>query len=100
LNDNFAIKLWHLTKRGAGVIIVRDDIRPVEVANPHLFESNHTPPAPKWRPPGKHVTEVIPATSSPDKANADQPARWAQNTTAETMADLNIAMPTIYVELC
>ena len=191
LKNDFAIKLWHLTKRGARVIIVRDDIRPVEVVNPHLFESkpqvapslaespgamtgranmtvpaahppptnadtqqitdlqgkgstravddlgnvvpisvfvssklgklfvrrggtplfdipvrikdpeeplgthvftvmasqderarlrwtvvsmpeksSHTPLAPKWRPPGKHMAEVIPAPSSPDKANA------------------------------
>ena len=34
LKNDFAIKLWHLTKRGARVIIVRDDIRPVEVVNP------------------------------------------------------------------
>jgi hypothetical protein len=33
-------------------------------------KSSHTPLAPKWRPPGKHMAEVIPATSSPDKANA------------------------------
>ena len=191
LKNDFAIKLWHLTKRGARVIIVLDDIHPVEVVNPHLFESkpqvapslaespgamtgranmtvpaahppptngdtqqvtdlqgkgstravddlgnvvpisvfvssklgklfvrrggtplfdipvrikdpeeplgthvftamasqderarlrwtvvsmpeksSHTPLAPKWRPPGKHMAEVIPAPSSPDKANA------------------------------
>jgi hypothetical protein len=39
LKNDFAIRLWHLTKRGARVIIARDDIRPVEIANPHLFES-------------------------------------------------------------
>src|SRR6516225_7088561 len=39
LKNDFAIRLWRLTKRGARVIIARDDIRPVEVANPHLFES-------------------------------------------------------------
>jgi L,D-transpeptidase catalytic domain len=39
LKNDFAIRLWHLTKRGARVIIARDDIRPVEIPNPHLFES-------------------------------------------------------------
>jgi hypothetical protein len=39
LKDDFAIRLWHLTKPGARVIIAADDIRPVEIANPHLFES-------------------------------------------------------------
>jgi hypothetical protein len=33
-------------------------------------KSSHTPWPPKWRPPGKHTAEVIPATSSADKANA------------------------------
>ncbi len=39
LTKDFAIRLWHLTKRGTRVIIARDDVRPVEVANPHLFVS-------------------------------------------------------------
>ena len=37
LSNEFAIQLWHLTKRGTRVIIARDDVQPVEVANPHLF---------------------------------------------------------------
>jgi hypothetical protein len=39
LTNSFAIQLWHLTKRGTRVIIAHDDVRPVEIANPHLFES-------------------------------------------------------------
>jgi hypothetical protein len=39
LTNAFAIQLWHLTKRGTRVIIAHDDVRPVEIANPHLFES-------------------------------------------------------------
>jgi hypothetical protein len=37
VTNDFAIRLWHLTKRGARVIIAHDDIRPVEASNPHLF---------------------------------------------------------------
>src|SRR5262245_5425396 len=37
LKSDFAVRLWHLTKRGTRVIIARDDIRPVETSNPHLF---------------------------------------------------------------
>jgi hypothetical protein len=33
-------------------------------------KSPRTPPAPKWRPPGKHLAEVTLASPSPDKANA------------------------------
>ena len=39
LSNDFAIPLWHLTKRGTRVIIAPDDIRPVEIAHPHLFAS-------------------------------------------------------------
>jgi len=37
LTRDFAIRLWHLTKRGTRVIIVPEDVRPVEIANPQLF---------------------------------------------------------------
>ena len=39
LTNDFAIRLWHLAKRGTRVIIARDDVRPVEIANSHLFVS-------------------------------------------------------------
>jgi len=39
LTNDFAIRLWHLTKRGASVIIARQDVAPVEITNPHLFIS-------------------------------------------------------------
>ena len=37
LKNDFAIRLWHLTKRGTRVIIAHDDVQPVEITNPHLF---------------------------------------------------------------
>ena len=37
LTNDFAIRLWHLTKRGARVIIAREDVRPIEIANSQLF---------------------------------------------------------------
>lgn len=39
LTNDFAIRLWHLTKRGTRVIIAHDDVRPVEISNPRLFAS-------------------------------------------------------------
>jgi hypothetical protein len=39
LTNDFAIRLWHLTKRGARVIIAREDVVPVEITNSHLFVS-------------------------------------------------------------
>src|SRR5215471_9180380 len=37
LKNEFAIRLWHLTKRGTRVIIAPNDTQPVEVAHPHLL---------------------------------------------------------------
>ena len=42
LTDSFATRLWHLTKRGTRVIIARDDVRPFDMMNPHLFVSSST----------------------------------------------------------
>jgi L,D-transpeptidase catalytic domain len=38
LKNDFAIRLWHLTKRGTRVIIAHNDVQPVEITNPHLFK--------------------------------------------------------------
>ena len=37
VTNDFAIQLWHLTKRGTRVIIAHEDTRPVEITNPQLF---------------------------------------------------------------
>jgi L,D-transpeptidase catalytic domain len=76
LKDDFAIRLWRLTKPGARVIIASDDIRPVEIANPHLFESEpqeQTTPS----PPQSHsditgsAITIVPATHPPMRPNTD-----------------------------
>ena len=47
LKNDFASRLWHLTKRGTRVIIAHDDVRPVEIANPHLFRPKAASGAPE-----------------------------------------------------
>ena len=37
LANDFAIRLWHLTKRGTRVIIAANNVDPVQIANPRLF---------------------------------------------------------------
>jgi len=37
LTNDFAIRLWQLTKRGTRVIIALEDVRPVEIASRQLF---------------------------------------------------------------
>jgi L,D-transpeptidase catalytic domain len=40
LTNDFAIRLWHLTKRGTRVIIAREKVRPLEIDNSRLFVSS------------------------------------------------------------
>src|SRR3954471_7223721 len=48
LKNDFAIRLWHLTKRGTRVIIAHDDVRPLEIANPHLFQPKAVSGSPEF----------------------------------------------------
>src|SRR5258708_2506522 len=45
----FAIRLWHLTKRGTRVIIAHDDVQPVEITNPHLFKPKAVSGSPEFQ---------------------------------------------------
>ena len=42
LANDFAIRLWRLTKRGTRVIIAHDDVHPVQIASPRLFSKPKT----------------------------------------------------------
>ena len=47
LANDFAIQLWHLTKRGTRVIIARHDVHPVQIASPRLFSKPKTASSPQ-----------------------------------------------------
>jgi hypothetical protein len=49
LKNDFAIQLWHLTKRGTRVIIAHDDVQPVETTNPHLFQPKAVSGSPEFQ---------------------------------------------------
>ena len=57
LTNDFAIRLWHLTKRGTRVIIAPDDVQPVGIADPHLFKRKvlPAPPEPQLADPGNGI---------------------------------------------
>src|SRR6478735_8362479 len=42
LAKDFAIRLWHLTKRGTRVIVAPNNVDPVRIASPHLFSEPKT----------------------------------------------------------
>src|SRR6202158_1684647 len=75
LTNDFAIRLWHLTKRGARVIIARQDVVPVEIANPHLFVSK--PKTASGSPEIRAITvagnnnKTAAATQAPLMSNVD-----------------------------
>src|SRR5262245_39615122 len=81
LTKDFAVRLWHLTKRGTRVIIAREDIRPVEIANPQLF-------VPKPR-----VASVSPEPGAPTLASNDNVTGAITNATPTSNNDESTKTP-------
>ena len=91
LKNSFAIRLWHLTKRGTRVIIAYDDVRPVEIANPHLFNPKAASAAPESRAAtvAANSTHAAAATQRPLMSNAE--SQEATNLQAPSPAPAAIA---------
>jgi hypothetical protein len=75
LKNDFAIRLWHLTKRGTRVVIASEDIRPVEIAHPRLFASK--PKAASGPPESRaaiadNAAMTTAAAHPPSTANAER----------------------------
>jgi hypothetical protein len=81
VTNDFAIRLWHLTKRGTRVIIAREDIRPIEIADPRLFV-----PKPRVAPasPGSG-TAALASDGSITGATADAPPMPSSHEDAKTV---------------
>jgi hypothetical protein len=75
LTNDFAIRLWHLTKRGARVIIARQDVVPVEITNPHLFvlkpKTAFGPPESQAIAVADNSNKTVTATQTPLMSNVD-----------------------------
>lgn len=70
LPNEFAIRLYQLTKRGTRVIIAHDDVQPVEIASPHLFVSTAktaagSPESPTATAAVNSVTAAVAANKQP-----------------------------------
>src|SRR4030088_250577 len=75
LKNDFAIRLWHLTKRGTRVIIAHDDVQPVEITNPHLFKPKAVSGSPEFQTAtvaGKSISTAA-ATRGSLVSNAETP---------------------------
>jgi L,D-transpeptidase catalytic domain len=73
LKNDFAVRLWGLTKRGTRVIIAPADIRPFEIAHPHLFVSKTKVAfrSPEAQAANADVGTVTLAAAPPSTSNAD-----------------------------
>src|SRR6202043_3002643 len=75
----FAIRLWHLTKRGTRVIIAHEDVQPVEITNPHLFKPKAVSGSPEFQTAtvaGKSIgaaASTAAATNGSPVPNAETP---------------------------
>src|ERR1700704_3664337 len=76
LKNDFAIRLWHLTKRGTRVIIAHDDVQLVEITNPHLFKPKALSGSPEFQ------TATV-AGKSISTAAATHGSRMSNGETAE-----------------
>jgi len=76
LTNDFAIRLFHITRRGTRVIIARDDVRPVEISNPRLF-----------------VVEPKVAVASPDSGSATAAAAMLAPLVSNAQAQENGKRP-------
>lgn len=72
MSHDFAVRLWALTKLGVRVIIARSELRPQEIADPHLFVHQPAPTTPD------------PTASAPAVA---KPLKTAQSTDTDKTAD-------------
>jgi lipoprotein-anchoring transpeptidase ErfK/SrfK len=80
LANDFAIRLWHLTRRGTRVIIARNDVHPVQIASPRLFSK----PKPAASSQGPSVDapagkDILALAVSPDPLAPNARSRSDQN---------------------
>ena len=65
----FAQRLWILTRLGARVIIARPELKPEDIANPHLFARKQAPPT--ATAPGAATDAVKTAQTADDRKTTD-----------------------------
>jgi hypothetical protein len=88
LKNDFAIRLWHLTKRGTRVIIAHDDVQPVEISNPHLFKPKAVSGSPEFQTAtaaGKGINTAAATHGSP-MSSAETPESTSLQVSGSALA--------------
>jgi lipoprotein-anchoring transpeptidase ErfK/SrfK len=99
LPHDFATRLWVLTRLGARVIIARPELRPTEIADPHLFVHREAPPPlptasqPPLEKPIKTAQSVEDKTSDAAPANVEEPKEPARSASDAAPADKTETAP-------
>ena len=108
LTEEFAIRLWQLTKLGNRVIIARNDVAPVDISHPQLFaqrrkpeisapaamraetsrsaEAAIVPSADGFVEPVKAVERAVDPTAAPEPRKTEQPASLGSDAQAKPPA--------------
>ena len=93
LKNDFAIRLWHLTKRGTRVIIAHDDVQPVDITNPHLFKPKAgSPEFQAATVAGKSTGGESPVSNAetPEATSLQVPGSAAAGATAKKVVPISI----------
>src|SRR5260221_4446498 len=99
LKNDFAIRLWHLTKRGTRVIIAHDDVQPVEITNPHLFKPKAVSGSPEFQTAtvaGKSISTAA-ATHGSLVSNAETPEATSLSSTPAEAAPRKMVPISVFV---
>ncbi|WP_253579925.1 L,D-transpeptidase [Bradyrhizobium japonicum] len=100
LKNDFAIRLWHLTKRGTRVIIAHHDVQPVEITSPHLFKPKAVSGSPEFQAAtvvGKSVSTAaathgspVSKTETPEATSLQVPNSAAAEGTPRKMVPISV----------
>src|SRR3984957_2112089 len=93
LKNDFAIRLWHLTKRGTRVIIAHDDVQPVDITNPHLFKPKAgSPEFQAATAAGKSISGESPVSNAetPEATSLQVPGSAPAGGAAKKMAPISV----------
>ena len=100
LKNDFAIRLWHLTKRGTRVIIAHDDVQPVEITNPHLFKPKAVSGSPEFQAAtvaGKSIStaaathgSLVSKTETPEATSLQVPSSAPAEGAPRKMAPISV----------
>lgn len=81
MSHEFATRLWGLTRLGVGVVIARQELRPEDISDPHLFVHREKPAD------AEPATSLAPAAPIPTAPTAAKLLKTAETVEADQTTD-------------